>query len=138
MKDAALAVHAAVYQALATDSELQGELGGSLPFDRVPQRARPPYIVLGDARSDDWSTATEGGEAIIFFVHIWTRSGHRRDNHELQAHVKRILTADGLSIEDHHLVALRYQFSDTRRDRQHGYLHGVLRFRAVTEPKLQA
>ncbi|EFL88959.1 DUF3168 domain-containing protein [Ahrensia sp. R2A130] len=134
MKDATLAVHKAAYQALYADTDLQAELGGARIFDRVPERARPPYVVLGDARSDDWSTATEGGEAIVFFVHIWTRSGHRRDNHALQAHAKRILTADGLTIEDHHLVAQRYQFSDTRRDRLHGYLHGVLRFRAVTEP----
>ena len=136
MKDAALAVYAAAYQALAADTDLNAELGGSRLFDRVPQRARPPYVVLGDARSDDWSTATEDGEAIIFFVHIWTRSGHRRDNHSLQAHVKRVLIADGLTVEDHHLVALRYQFSDTRRDRLHGYLHAVLRFRAVTESDL--
>lgn len=122
------------FQALSADPALTTLLGADRIFDRVPERVRPPYVVLGQSMVSDWSTATEDGEAIVFFIHVWSKSSDRDQCHAAQQEVKRVLES-GLSLPATNLVALRFQLTDTRRDRPSGYLHGVMRFRAVIEPQ---
>lgn len=124
----------ACFQALAADTDLTNLIGANRVFDRVPERVRPPYVVLGQSMVSDWSTATEDGEAIVFFVHVWSKSTAREECHAVQEEVKRVLEAD-VAFADADLVALRFQLADTNRDRPSGFLHGVMRFRAVIEPK---
>ncbi len=137
MGDATIDLRHALFTALSADTELVAQLGGPKVFDKVPERVSPPYVVVGRSASSDWSTATEDGEAIVFFVHTWSKSANRNESHDLQAHVKRIMAANLPALDDHHLVNLCFQLAETRRDRAEGYLHGVLRFRAVTEPRAQ-
>jgi hypothetical protein len=127
------ALQRACFHALATDTGLSDLLGTDRIFDRVPERVRPPYVVLGQSMVSDWSTATEDGEAIVFFVHVWSKSSAREECHAVQEAVKRVLEA-AVSITEADLVALRFQLADTRRDRPSGFLTGVIRFGAVIEP----
>jgi hypothetical protein len=39
-----------------------------------------------------------------------------------------------LTLDEHHLVNLRLEFSEARYDEDLSVYHGLLRFRAVTEP----
>ncbi|MEL6751340.1 MAG: DUF3168 domain-containing protein [Pseudomonadota bacterium] len=123
----------ACFEALDADADLTALLSNRRIFDRVPERVRPPYVVLGRSTVSDWSTATEDGEAIVFFVHTWSRGGDRAESNLVQEHVRRVLTED-VAVEGASLIALRFQLAETRRDRPSGYLHGVMRFRAVIEP----
>ncbi len=134
MIDAALDLRQAVYKTLVQDTDLMAALGGNRIFDRVPERVGFPYLVIGRTMASDWSTSTETGEAITLFIHSWSRSPGRNESHALQGHVKRILAAGLVPLADHHLVNLRFQLAETRRDRKSRHFHGVLRFRAVTEP----
>lgn len=134
MMDATTDLQASVYKALVQDSEILTTLDGAKIFDHVPDRTSPPYIVLGRSTSSDWSTSTETGEAIVFIVHTWSKSASRSENNTLQNLIRKNL--DGpIELNDHDLVNLRFQLAETRRDRVTGYLHGVSRFRAITEPK---
>jgi hypothetical protein len=133
MTSAALDLQQSIFKILLADSELGTELNGQKIYDQVPDRVKPPYVVVGRTTADDWSTSTENGEAVTVFIHVWSDSGSRRQCHVLQTHLKRLLHDQPQSLENHHLVALRLQFSETRRDLRSGHLHGVMRFRGVTE-----
>ncbi|MEM9676747.1 MAG: DUF3168 domain-containing protein [Pseudomonadota bacterium] len=135
MSSAAGQLHEAVFKALAADAELLAELGPNRLFDQVPERSAFPYIVLGRQLISDWSTATEDGEAIVFFVHIWTDEKGRTQLSRLEAHTKRILSTTLPDMADHHLVNLRFQLGEHRRGRNSRHRQGVLRFRGVTEPR---
>jgi len=123
----------AIFKTLVEDEDLIGKLGGVKIYDQVPERVALPYIVIGRTTSNDWSTSTEDGEAVTLFIHVWSRSGARTQCHELQQHLKRILHDTSQTLESNHLVALRLVFSETRRDQVSEHLHGVMRFRGVTE-----
>lgn len=135
MSSAAGQLHEAVFKALAADTALLADLGPNRLFDQVPERSAFPYLVLGRQLTSDWSTATEDGEAIVFFIHIWTDEKGRADLLLLEGHVKRILDAPLPDMADHHLVNLRFQLGEHRRDRNSRHRQGVLRFRGVTEPR---
>jgi len=136
MTDPAIELQQAIFKALSQDTELSTSLGADKIFDRVPERVGFPYIVIGRSATSDWSTSTEGGEAIVLYIHTWSSSASRSESHTLQAHVKRILAGTLPPLTDHHLVNLRFQLAETRRDRVSEHFHGLLRFRAVTEPQI--
>jgi hypothetical protein len=48
--------------------------------------------------------------------------------------IRELLSDQALILNDHALVNLRYQFSETRQDPDGETYHGVVRYRAVTEP----
>lgn len=125
-----------VFSTLLTDSELVSTLGGPKIFDHVPERVAHPYIVLGRCIASDWSTSTEDGQALTFFIHIWSKSKSRAEINSLQEKVKLLLTDHPNLVGQHCLAALRFQLVETRRDRPNGFLHSVLRFRAVLEPNI--
>lgn len=125
-------LQSACFSTLADDPALRALTGPDRVFDRVPERVRPPYVVLGRSTVSDWNTASDDGDAIVFFVHTWSRRHDRQENHAIQDAIRNALE-DGVTLADNHLVALRFQLAETRRDRPSGYVHGVLRFRAVVE-----
>ena len=124
-----------VFKSLTGDVALVSALNGSKVFDRVPERVSPPYIVMGQMSGTDWSTSTEGGEVVTFTLHTWSKTNSREESHNLQSHVRRILESGAVTLPGHHLISLRALFSEVRRARISARLHGVMRFRGVTEPK---
>ena len=48
--------------------------------------------------------------------------------------IKAALHDQPLRLEDHYLVNLRHQFSEARLDPDGDTFHGIVRYRAVTEP----
>lgn len=134
MTDATDELQKYVFQVLSSDEELTSALGGPKIFDHVPERVSHPYVVLGRSIASDWSTSTEDGIALVFFIHIWSRSKGRAEINLLQSRVRNVLNAPPKTIGDQSLIGLNFQLVETRRDRSNGNLHGVLRFRAVLEP----
>ena len=56
MSTAAVALRAAIHDALAADGALTALLGGPKIYDEPPNGAAFPYVTLGDARVSDFST----------------------------------------------------------------------------------
>ena len=54
---------------------------------------------------------------------------------EIMEVVRRLLDDATLSLDTHHLVSMRLEFFEARFDDRLSVQHGLLRFRAVTEPK---
>jgi hypothetical protein len=134
MASPAWALQKAVYAALAADGPLLALLGGAKIHDAVPQDAAVPYIAIGEAQVRDWSTGTEDGAEHMLMLHVWSRYGGKREAYEIADAIRAVLDGALLGLDDHRLVNLRHQYSELKRDPDGETQHGVLRFRAVTEP----
>jgi hypothetical protein len=132
------ALQRSIYQALAGSPELTNLLGGARIYDDAPQAASFPFITLGQSVIRDWSTGTEDGAEHSLTLHVWSRAGGKREVHAIIEAIRAVLHDQPLSLADHHLVNLRHEFSEARLDPDGDTFHGIVRYRAVTEPMAEA
>ncbi|MBP0617924.1 DUF3168 domain-containing protein [Jiella mangrovi] len=123
-----------IFSTLTSDPALTALLGGPKVFDRRPERANFPYLTLGRTAVVDWSTGTEDGAEHILTLHVWAKGGGKAETYAIMDKVAEKLNDTALALEGHHLVNLRLQFAEARREEDSSTYHGILRFRAVTEP----
>jgi hypothetical protein len=134
MSTAALALRAAIHDALLTDGALTGILGGAKIYDEPPRAATYPYVTLGEARVSDFSTGTERGEEHQLTLHAWSQQGGHREAHLIAGALLQALDDAALALPGHTLVNLRFSLADIRREADGRTYHALVRFRAVTEP----
>ena len=134
MPSAAWALQQSIFAALAGDAALTGLLGANHIYDDVPQGTRLPYITVGPATSRDWSTSTDDGTEHTLVLHVWSSARGKKETQEIIAGVRSVLHDQPLALTGHRLINLRHEASDIRRNREGETLHGIVRFRAVTEP----
>lgn len=135
---ASWALQRSLYQALANSLELVSLLGGVRVYDDAPQSAPYPVITLGQSVIRDWSTGTEDGAEHSLTLHVWSRAGGKKQMQEIIEAIRSALHDQPLVLQDHYLVNLRHEFSEARLDPDGDTFHGVVRYRAVTEPAQQA
>jgi len=131
---ASWALQRGVYQALAGSLDLTTLLGGVRVYDHAPQAAPYPFITLGQSVIRDWSTGTEDGAKHTLTLHVWSRTGGKKQVLEIIEAIKAVLHDQPLMLPDHHLINLRHEFSEARLDPDGDTFHGIVRYRAVTEP----
>ncbi|MBC8014035.1 MAG: DUF3168 domain-containing protein [Methyloceanibacter sp.] len=131
---ASWALQRSIYQALANSSDLTALLGGVRIYDDAPKAASFPFISLGQSVIRDWSTGTEDGAEHSLTLHVWSRSGGKKQVQEIIEAIKAVLHDQPLLLADHHLVNLRHEVSEARLDPDGDTFHGIVRYRAVTEP----
>src|SRR3990172_9790006 len=88
---ASWALQRAMYQALASSSDLTALLGGTRIYDDPPQAASYPFVTLGQSMIRDWSTGTEDGVEHILTLHVWSRAGGKKQVHEIIEAIKGAL-----------------------------------------------
>ena len=135
---ASWALQRSIYQALANSLELVSLLGGVRVYDDPPQSAPYPFITLGQSVIRDWSTGSEKGAEHGLTLHVWSRSGGKQEMQQIVEAVRKALHDKPLTLQDHYLINLRHKFSEARLDPDGDTFHGVVRYRAVTEPAQQA
>jgi hypothetical protein len=123
-----------IHQALASSSNLGALLGGTRIYDDPPQAASYPFITLGQSLLRDWSTGTEDGAEHLLTLHVWSRAGGKKQVHEIIEAIKGALHEKPLALLEQDLVNLRHEFSEVRPDPDGDTYHGIVRYRAVTEP----
>ena len=123
-----------IFETLTGDRSLTSLLGGPKVFDRRPERIPFPYLTLGRTAVVDWSTGTEDGSEHILTLHVWAKGGGKQETYEIMDKVSVRLNGANLPLEGHHLVNLQLQFAEARQETDSATYHGILRFRAVTEP----
>jgi hypothetical protein len=64
MTTAAVALRAAIHDALVADAPLTTLLGGAKVYDEPPKSAVFPYVTLGEGRVADWSTGASAARSI--------------------------------------------------------------------------
>jgi hypothetical protein len=134
MAHASAELQTSIYQTLSADPGLLALLGGPKIFDHVPERAAFPYLTLGRTTVVDWSTGTEDGSEHILTLHVWAKGGGKQATYQIMDQVSTRLHDQHLSLDRHRLVNLQLQFAEARLEPDSATYHGILRFRAVTEP----
>ena len=124
----------AIFTRLGEDPVLVGLLGGAKVFDHIPANAPFPYITFGRTSVYDWSTDTESGTEQLFTLHVWSKAKGKKETLEIMEVARAHLQEPPLALEGHHLVNLQLEFAEARYDEDLSVYHGLLRFRAVTEP----
>ena len=125
-----------VYNFLINDATITNMLGGQSVYDDVPQRAGFPYITFGQSTVRDWSTGTEPGNEHMLSLHIWSKAAGKKQTYEIIDAICTGLHDNSLQLVDHHLVNFRCEFSEARRTVDGEKFHGIVRYRAVTEPSV--
>ena len=125
----------AVYGALSGNAALVALLGGPRIYDDVPHAAAYPFVSLGQTSSTDWGTSTGDGEEHIVTLHVWSSFGGRSEAQLIMGAIRDVLHTVHLTLTGHTLVNLRQQFSDVRREADGITIHGLVRYRAVTQPQ---
>ena len=133
MSAASWALQQAIFAALSSDSGVIDAVGERI-FDAVPRGSAYPYIVIGDDKESDWSTATEPGSSHALTIHIWSRAAGRRETRLAAEAVIAALNGAELALTGQTLIDLRWLESESTRESDGETVHAQLRFRAVTEP----
>ena len=137
MTAARWALQSNIYQALTNSSELTSLLGGDRIYSQAPPAAQFPFITVGQTVNLDWSTGTDEGAEHSLTLHVWSRADGAREVHEILEMIRTVLHDQLLALEDHYLVNLRHEFMEARLDPDGETMHGIVRYRAVTEPMQQ-
>lgn len=135
MPSASFALQAAVHAALSVDAAFTA-LAGTPPrlYDDVPPRPAYPYVTFGQSSERDWSTGTDPGTEHVLTLHVWSKAAGRMEAQSISAAIQSVLHDAALTLSGHRLVNLRHELSEARRDSDGETIHGLVRFRAVTEP----
>lgn len=134
MPAAGNALQKALYATLTANAGVTSALGGARVYDDVPSRTEFPYITFGQSTARDWSTGTEPGREHTITLHVWSRARGRKEADDVMAAAEAALHDAALTLDGHRLINLRHEFSDARRDPDGETVHGIARYRAVTEP----
>lgn len=128
------ALQKGIYETLSQNPQVTGLLGGPYIHDGAPRATRFPYMTFGQTVDYDWSTGSEDGREHTLTLHIWSRANGRKEVIEIIEAVNAALADASIALPGHALVNLQFQFAEARRDPDGETLHGIIRFRAVTEP----
>jgi hypothetical protein len=135
MPSATAALRAAIQEALVADAGLTSLLGGARVYDEPPAASAYPYVMLGEARTTDFSTGSEPGEEHQLTLHAYSRQGGHRQAHLIAGALLQALEDAPLPLDDHRLINFRFALADVRREADGRTYHALVRFRAVTEPQ---
>ena len=131
---AGFALQQAVFTTLSAAAPVTSLLGPAKIFDDVPQSAAFPYLSFGQTSASDWGTGTEDGEEHTLTLHVWSREGGKKQVEQVLAAIRTSLHDQNLSLSGHRLINLRQELAEHRREPDGETIHGIARYRAVTEP----
>jgi hypothetical protein len=134
MPSASSSLQQSIFSTLSANAALTALVGSDRIYDDVPQGSPLPYLTIGQTTVRDWSTATEDGNEHIFTLHVWSGAKGKKETSEIMGAIRNALHDQPLALTGHRLVNLRHEFSEARRAPDGETIHGIARFRAVTEP----
>lgn len=134
MSSAANELQRAVFDVLSSDAGLTALLGDARIHDHAPANVVFPYVTFGRTSVFDWSTATESGTEQLFTLHVWSKAKGKKETLDIIEAAGTLLHDHTLTLDGHALVNCRLEYSEARHDEDLAVYHGLLRFRAVTEP----
>lgn len=123
-----------IYEALAASPHVMRLLGGAKIFSQAPQQASFPYLTVGQTAERDWSTGAEDGTEHTVTLHVYSQGGGKQEADEIIHTVREVLNASPLTIDEQQQVNLQHEYSEARHDKDRETYHGIVRYRAQTEP----
>ncbi|MFO7772188.1 MAG: DUF3168 domain-containing protein [Roseovarius gahaiensis] len=133
---AAAALQEAVFQRLASDTDLAALVGGAI-YDTVPAGSLPEtYVTLGPEDVRARSDGSGGGAWHRFAVSVITSAAGFHAAKQVAATISEILTDADLPLGHGHLVALNFYRARARREGTGAQRRIDLTFRAWTQDTL--
>lgn len=132
MADRSVELYSALYATLAGHAPLTALIGAGHVYDIVPAGAPCPYVVIGDETAIDRGASQVDAQEHTVTVHVWSEAASTLPCKRIQAAVRAALHEQVLALSAGTLCLLRCEFKETMRDPDGVSVHGVLRFRAVT------
>ena len=124
----------AIFAVLSGDTSLTAALGDAKIFDHAPANVAFPYLTFGRTSIYDWSTGTENGSEQLFTLHVWSKAKGKQETLDIMERARALLHDQPFTLESQALVNCRMELAEARFDEDLAVYHGLLRFRAVTEP----
>jgi len=132
---ASWALQQAVFAELVASEAIQDAFGDPpRVFDAPPRAAAFPYLVIGEDRESDWSTATEAGSEHALALSVWSRAGGLKELKLAADAVRDALDGAALAVTGQSLIGIRHLSTEHTRESDGETSRAVLRFRAVLEP----
>lgn len=130
-----LDLQAAILSALRADVALTALVGSQI-YDQLPLKARPPYLVIGDAQIiGDYADCIDGSE-ISLQIDAWggqTTLGY--SDVKTIAHAVRLILHDfAPNLSGNRLISFNFENTRFLRDPDGITRHAALTFSALTEP----
>ncbi|MGV6800759.1 MAG: DUF3168 domain-containing protein [bacterium] len=133
--DASWELQSAIYNLLQADPGIISLLGNPARiYDAVPENIVFPYLTIGEIRSKDWP-GVEGGQHHQIRLNVWSRYGGRKELKEIYTAVYAVLHDATISLPNYNIINIRYVFGDMWQRPENNTFNGVVRYRAVTQPK---
>ncbi len=120
----------AIYTALNNDNTLTNTLSAVI-VDDVPHGTSYPFVTIGEARGNDYSTKTEIGSEQVIELDIWSQYKGSKECKQIMDRIHNLLHDSNLNVSGFNLINMRFDFSNIMRDPDGTTRHGVMRFRAI-------
>lgn len=127
----------AIYQKLSGTAALVESVKGI--YDQTPQENEKlggekfPYVCIGDDHFSPWDTDTELGFEAAVTIHVWSRSGGRKQNKIIQCLIYAALHRQPLAISGYSALTPTFTGEDTFLDADGLTQHGVLVFQIFAD-----
>jgi hypothetical protein len=131
-------LQAAIYARLTTDVESGGLFDPSAPMitgvlDDVPDGQGFPYITIGEATENAWSTMGRDGSNDTLTIHIWSSAPGFKEALTILDRLNVLLDGGVLEIDGHMHVGTLYESAETLRDPDGVTRHVVARYRVYVQ-----
>lgn len=134
MADASWPIQKAIFDKLeAVFSDSPPPVAGVTVHDHVPPGTQCPYIAIGEDTAIDRGDKTNPGQETTITLHIWSEYRGRREVKQIMAAIYDALHERDLTVSGQNVVLLRFDFSETFLDPDGLTMHGVVRYRIVTQ-----
>ena len=125
-------IQTAIYDTLTADAQLDAVITGV--HDEVPTDTRFPYVTIGDASSTPEGAHDRFGARSSVTLHVWSTYHGYKEALTIVGHLMRLLDQQqAITVDGHHLVAIRHEQTVTMRDPDPDVRHAAVRFAIETE-----
>ena len=118
----------AIYSRLNGDTELVTTLGADV-YDRVPDSAAFPYVVIGDVTEVANDTMGRTGRDLTVTVHAWSQYAGNKEILQIADRVDDLLDRWSPTVTGWTAIQMLQEFFETFRDVDGTTRHGVSRYR---------
>jgi uncharacterized protein DUF3168 len=125
------ALQKAVHNKLTTNAALNAVIEQRI-YDAVPADAIFPYIVIGNDTMRSWDNKSFKGSNLTLTLHVWSQEHGRGIVKQIMGLIGDALLEIPIALDDHNLVTLAVEFSQTFMEKDNQTAHGIIRIRALT------
>lgn len=124
-------IQTAVYSRLSGDTTLVTTLGAQV-YDKVPDSAAFPYVVIGDDTETPNDTMGKTGRDTTLTIHTWSQYPGKKQTKEIQDRVDELLDRWTPTVAGWSATQMLQEFRESFMDPDGVTRHGVSRYRIHT------